>query len=105
MKQNERAKQFLPFDTLKGLREELKKREERHTRIEKRELSEEMKEEISTVLKILTTGTEISITFYYIGHYVETVAVVEKINYECKYLTINGNKIPFDDIRSIYITL
>ena len=36
-----RAAQFMPFDALKGLTEELRKREERHCRVEKTELSEE----------------------------------------------------------------
>ena len=46
----DRAKQFAPFDALKGLQEELRKREERLTRIQKRELSEETQAEIGKEL-------------------------------------------------------
>ena len=43
---SDRARQFLPFDALKGLQEELRIREERRTRIEKKALSEEQIERI-----------------------------------------------------------
>ena len=45
-----RAAQFLPFDALKGLSEEIQSRIEKRSRVERKELSEERKEEISAVL-------------------------------------------------------
>ena len=42
----DRAKQFLPFDALKGLREELEAREEKMSRVPKHSHSEEQMEEI-----------------------------------------------------------
>ena len=44
MNRQERAKQFMPFDALKGLKEALKAKEEKLTRVAKRELSEEQQE-------------------------------------------------------------
>ena len=41
MMREERAKQFAPFDAMKGLQEALRDREERHSRVEKLEISEE----------------------------------------------------------------
>ena len=41
MTQAERAKQFAPFDAMKGLQEALRDREERHARVERHEISEE----------------------------------------------------------------
>ena len=41
MNRQDRAKQFMAFDALKGLQEELRIREERRTRVEKRHLTEE----------------------------------------------------------------
>ena len=38
-----RAAQFLPFDALKGLSEEIQSRIERRTRIERKEISEDKK--------------------------------------------------------------
>ena len=45
MDRQDRAKQFLSFDALKGLREELKKREERHLREENTPNSDNASEE------------------------------------------------------------
>ena len=42
MNRQDRAKQFMPFDALKGLQEALRVREERRSRIEKKSLSEDM---------------------------------------------------------------
>ena len=50
MTRQERAKQFMPFDAMKGLKEALVIREERHNRVEKRELSEDTIEYISSIL-------------------------------------------------------
>ncbi len=103
MDRHERAKQFLSFDALKGLKEELKKREERHTRVEKTEISDEAREEICSTLAVIAKGAEVKIIFYYLGHYIETTAVVEKINFNEKTISFGGNKILFDDIYSIKI--
>ena len=63
-----RAAQFLPFDALKGLSEEIQRRIERRSRIEKIELSEESKEEISAVLCRIRRGTEIKLKYLSLIH-------------------------------------
>ena len=63
MNREERAKQFMPFDALKGLQEELRIREERRTRVTKKTLSEEQIERISAVLAKIRQGSQIEITF------------------------------------------
>lgn len=98
-----RAAQFLPFDALKGLSEELRKREERHTRVEKVELSEEEAADLNDKLCLLTGGDRAKITFYYKGHYLTLEGDVFKIVPQMHYLTIGQTRIPFDDIRSIKI--
>lgn len=50
MTQAERAKQFAPFDAMKGLQEALRDREERHARVERHDISEEDIERNSSVL-------------------------------------------------------
>lgn len=47
MNRADRAKQFAPFDALKGLQEALREKEEMHEKKENIELLEEAKEEIS----------------------------------------------------------
>ena len=56
MTQAERAKQFAPFDAMKGLQEALRDREERHARVERHDISEEDIERNSSVLAKLTNG-------------------------------------------------
>ena len=56
MNREDRAKQFLPFDALKGLREELKRREEIALRTERRQLSEEESERLSKAYSITPTN-------------------------------------------------
>ena len=93
MNKTDRAKQFLPFDSLKGLQEELRKREELRTRQPKRLLSEERKEE------------KIRITFFLDGHYPEIEGEVSELNFPLKYLVLGNEKIFFDDIYSLAILL
>lgn len=98
-----RAAQFLPFDALNGLQEELRKREEIHSRIEKKELNEEKTNLISSTLFRLEKDNVVEVTFFYFGHYVTVTDKVENKNAAYGFLTINGNKIYFDDIYDIKI--
>ena len=62
-----RAAQFLPFDALKGLSEEIQSRIEKRSRIERKELSEERQEEISSVLCKINKGKTVKVEFYSCG--------------------------------------
>ena len=103
MNREERAKQFLSFDALSGLREELKQREEKMLRVEKKEVTEEQAIEISNCLTILEKGDNIKVMFFYKGLYVEVMGEVTCKNLAYKYLVVNGNKILFDDIYKLSI--
>ena len=53
MTREARAKQFMPFDAMKGLQEALRDREERHTRVQRRELSgDELEENRRTLARL-----------------------------------------------------
>ena len=101
MNREERAKQFMPFDALKGLREELKKREEKRLREKKRELTEEKTIELSKKVAVLNKGDVVTITFYYNGHYVALSGRIEAINTAYKFIMVDQTKISFDDIYEI----
>lgn len=98
-----RAAQFMPFDALKGLREELKAREERRLRVEKVDITDEMAEEISSKLRQIQKGTKIALTFYYNGHYVDLEGTVSNIDGIYKYLAIGEEKIFFENIYKLKI--
>ena len=57
-----RAKQFLPFDALKGLQEELRKKEIEYE--EKKELSEERLNELNNSFNQIEKGSFIKIKYY-----------------------------------------
>lgn len=97
----DRAKQFLPFDALKGLHEELELREEKMSRVPRHSLSEERMEELSSVLSRIYKGSQIQMTFYRTGHYYDLRGTVDNINIVYKYILIGEEKIFFDDIYSL----
>lgn len=103
MTNEERAKQFMPFDALKGLREELKKREEKYLREKKKELTEEEILALSKKIIQIKKGDTIQITFFYAGHYVVLKEEVEQVNTVYKYIKIKDNKIAFEDVLDIEI--
>ena len=57
-----RAKQFLPFDALKGLQEALKEKEIEYE--ERKELSEETLNDLDTILNRIEIGNIITIKYY-----------------------------------------
>ena len=103
MDRKERAKQFMPFDALKGLQEELRRREEMHSRVEKKVLSDDQMENISAELNKIQKGSKIIITFYDNGHYVTIEAMVAEINAIYRYIKMGTGKVFFDDIYNIRV--
>ena len=103
MTREQRAKQFMPFDAMKGLQEALRDREERHDRVEKHEISEEDQEANSVVLSKLSKESKVRISYYCHFHDVEKVATVTAISYSYRFLKLDEEKVFFDDIYSITI--
>lgn len=101
MTREERAKQFAPFDAMKGLREAMRDREERHTRTERHDVSEEDAERNSTVLAKLKKGSPVAVECYNAFHDVTKEGRITEINTAYRYLKLNGEKIFFEDIYSI----
>lgn len=99
MNRADRAKQFLPFDALKGLREELEKREKECAKCEKKELSESDAEKLNEKIKEIN-GCFARIKYYKNGEYV-TVSGTVKVNCCYKYLVVNEEKIFFSEIWDI----
>ncbi|MBE5821826.1 MAG: YolD-like family protein [Clostridiales bacterium] len=98
----DRAKQFLPFDALKGFSDALRKKE---IECEKRKiLSEEKKEEIAYNLNKIYIGNIVKIIYYYNQKYIEYIGKVEKINLlKREIIFYDKNIIHIDDIFDIKI--
>jgi len=99
----ERAKQFAPFDAMKGLQEALREREERHSRVEKHEISEEDAERLSYTLRSLSRRMKIRMSCYHAYHDVILSGVIEDIDFNYRRLEIGGERIWFEDIYWIRI--
>ena len=101
MNKANRAAQFNAFDALKGLQEALREKEDKQSRVKKRELSEEEQENLSCELAKIERDNKVKVVFYYSGHYVELAGIVKEINVVYHYVVINQAKIFFDDICEI----
>ena len=101
----DRAKQFMPFDALKGLQEELRKREERRLRQNKRDLSDDQIESLTKVLNSLKRGMTVQITYYNFvtERYVTIKDVFRKLYKESRFINTENYKIFFDDLLEINI--
>lgn len=101
MPKSQRAKQFAPFAALKGLDEALAEKE--RPRTQKRELSDERKQEINNVLKSLYKGVIVTAVYY--EHiemeYLQITGRVERIDEHRQRLFIGDAEIIFDDILTI----
>ena len=82
-----RAKQFLPFDALKGLQEALKEKEIEYE--EKKELSEDTLSELNDKFNQVENEKRIKLKYYKNGRYSEIEGIATNIDYIKKKIQIN----------------
>ena len=97
----ERAKIFMPFDALKGLRQALKEKEKIVAK--KVDLTQDDIEEISKTLSQLKKRQMVSVTYYDGEDYTKIVGLVSKIDAISQTLTVVQTNIKFEDILEISI--
>ena len=95
----DRARQFLPFDALKGFRESLEKTE--MILENKKILAIDSEEELNNKFLTLSIGSRVLVKFYYQFEYIETYGIIKKIDTIYKNLYLSNSKISFDDIIDI----
>ncbi|MBQ3048109.1 MAG: YolD-like family protein [Clostridia bacterium] len=100
MNREDRAKQFMPFDALKGLSDALKMKEYEHDRICKKDLSEEKIFNISNTLLNIKKNDLISVEYFCDGHYLNICGrcLVDIAN---KKIIVSQVQIDFDSIYDI----
>ena len=81
-----RAKQFLPFDALKGLQEAIREKEVEYE--EKRDLAEDTLNDLNNKFNQIDNGSFVKITFYKNGKYSEIKGRVTNIDYIKKKIQI-----------------
>ena len=102
MSREDRAKQFAPFDALKGLSKALRIKEYEHEKIEKGEISEEKILKISQNLLKLSKKDKVKVVFFKDGHYLTKYGNA-KVIYEKQLLEIEDYRIKFDDLYDLEI--
>lgn len=99
MDRENRAKQFMPFDALKGLREALIEKE--RILVSKKELSEEEKEELDRRLKQIQKGDMVTVEYFQYGEYSKVTGMVRRIHETSRVFEIDNATISFDDISDL----
>ena len=101
MPPSKRAKQFAPFQALKGLNEAIANKEKIIT--PRRELSEDSIAEINRVLISLSIGSLVTAVYYcdYQQEYQQLTGYVKKVDPLCKCLQIGNVSIAFSDISNL----
>lgn len=99
MERTNRAKQFMPFDALKGFREALAEKE--RLIVPKRELSEEASEELNIKLYGIQKGDVITVDYFEDGEYMSIIGTALKIDKINRVIEIRNKKIPFDNISHL----
>lgn len=96
-----RAKQFMPFASLKGYYDLIIEREKI---IEpKRELSEEKIEKISIIINSLKKGDYVRVKFYKNDGYITKEGIVSNLNIELHKIEVLKQVIEFENIYDIKI--
>ena len=94
-----RAKQFMPFDALKGFREALAEKE--RVLVNRKEFSEEQKEELNRKLCQLQKMDMVTVEFFRNGQYVNLTGILTKIDMHRRSILIGDTEIFFDDIADL----
>ena len=101
MPNNDRAKQFMPFDALKGFKEEIKKRNK--VVVKKKVLSEDDLAELERKIKLIEVGHIVTLIYFDEQDYIKVSGVVSKIDFESKMIKIVKTKIDISKIIDIEI--
>ncbi len=97
----DRAKQFMPFAALKGLPEALAAKE--RVVVSKKNLSEEMLEELDRKMHLLKRGQIATVTYFHKDEYLKITGMVARIDETDRLLQIVNTKIRFEDISEIFV--
>ena len=101
MTRADRAKQFQPFDAMKGLQEALRDREEKHSRVPRHDISEEQQAKNAAFFAALEKGMRVRLDCYRRFHDVTLCGTVTAVSLPYRCLSLDGEKISFDDIYTI----
>ena len=90
----DRAKQFMPFDALKGLQDALREKEIEYE--QRKELTEESLTELQIEFNKIEIESKVKIRYYKNKKYIDVLGIITKIDYV-------KNKIQLDGLENINI--
>lgn len=96
----ERAKQFMPFASLRGYYDYILEQEDKDE--QRRELGDDECRELSEKLSRIERGMVIRAVHYRCGKYVETAGRVDKVDFTFRRMLVGDQRIWFDDIAELY---
>ena len=103
MPRSERAKQFEPFDALKGLQKALRLKEYEHDRMVRGDIDDETIDKISKQLQKIKKNDSIYIKYFEDGYYKELKEKVKRIDVNKREVELENKIISFDDIFDLNI--
>jgi hypothetical protein len=95
----DRARQFLPFDALKGYKEAIMSK--RKVVLTKKELSEDEAENLSYKFNQIQVGMMVKIIYFENNEYISMEGMIAKLDLDDKYIQIVKTKINIDSIVNI----
>ncbi|MFR3727750.1 YolD-like family protein [Lacrimispora sp.] len=99
MDRSSRAKQFMPFDALKGFREAVAEKE--RIFVSKRDLPEDKKEELDWKLKQIQKEDIITVEYFQNREYMQITGMVTRIDDAGRALEIADRRIAYTDISDL----
>lgn len=100
---SDRARQFLPFDALKGFKELVKEVE--RIKVSKKELTEEDIEKLSKTILSLEKGMMVRVVYFDQDEYLKLEGIVSKIDITNRFIMIVKKRISLDDILEIEVVI
>lgn len=100
MDRADRAKQFMPFDALKGFREALAEKE--RLVVQKRSHSEEEKEALDKKLRRLQKKDIVTVEYFHNGAYVRLTGRISEIDVPGRRMYIDNTEVSFSDIALLF---
>lgn len=96
---SDRARQFLPFDALRGFKDEIKKRE--RIVVPFREIAEDRAEVLSRKMNMVKKNMMVKIKYFCDGEYLLKEGIVSIISQTERYIMVVKTKIMFKDVYEI----
>ena len=100
---SDRARQFLPFDALKGFKDLIKEVE--RVKVNKKELTEQNIEKLSKTILSLEKGMMVKVIYFEQDEYLKLEGIVSKIDITNRFIMIVKKRISLDDIFEIEVVI